>query len=166
MQEIREQVVLPSTVDVSETASAEFVAQLASRLGPGLERSVGPIHWNVGDTTGIDWTAEGFVDGAFVVVCLRPSSREVSLLVDPSFTPPAGQRTSEAVLPLLAAVAVGIVIGAMKGSLGWAIASFVVVVTASICRDVVRHQLRVRRAIATLDRAAWRRRFQDAVATV
>jgi hypothetical protein len=163
--QLSERIILPSTVDLSEAAAAALVAQLASRIAPGLERSVGPVQWRVGDATGVDWTAEGFVEGAFVVVCLRPSSREVSLLVDPRFSAPAGQKSKQAVFLLLGALAAGIVVGAMKRSFGWAFASFVAVVTASICTDAVRHQLRVRRAIAHLDRAAWSRRFQGAVAT-
>lgn len=72
MKEVREQFVLPGDVELSEAASAEFVAGLASRLSPGLERSVGSVHWTVGDETGVDWTAEGFVDGALVVISFRP----------------------------------------------------------------------------------------------
>ncbi len=165
MKELREQVVLPSNVDVTGTACAAFVEQVASRLTPGLERSVGPVHWHIGDTTGVDWTAEGFVDGALVVVCLRPSSREVSLLVDPRFARPAAQKTVVAVLLLLGALTAGIVVGAMRRSFGWGLVSFIAVVVASMIVDSIRHERIVRRAVSSLDRAAWCRRFQDAVAT-
>jgi len=52
----------------------------------------------------------------------------------------------------------------MKRSFVWAILSLVALVLGWICADIVQRELSVRRAIATLDRAAWRRRFQDALA--
>lgn len=98
MKEVREHFVLPVDVDLSEGASADLVAALASRLAPGLERSVGPIHWKTGDETGVDWTAEGFVDGTFVVVCLRLSSRDISFLVRTGLTPSSSQTPKWVVL--------------------------------------------------------------------
>src|SRR6185312_13127767 len=122
------------------------------------------VRWREGDTTGVDWTAEGFVDGALVVLCLRPSSREVSVLVAPRFLPPSTETATWGTLLLLGALAVAIVVGAMKGSFTWGFVSFISLVGASICVDVVRHQFRLRRALAAFDQAAWRRRFQDAMA--
>lgn len=165
MIEVREQVVLPPNVDVSEPASVDFMVQLASRLAPGLERSVGPVYWRVGDATGVDWTAEGFVEGAFVVVCLRPSSREVSLLVDPRFARARRQTPILGRLLLFGAIAASIVIGAITRSFGWGFASLFAAAIASVCVDAVRQEQTVRHAILTLDRTGWRRRFQDAIAS-
>jgi len=166
MKELREHGALPSDVDLSEGASADLVTRLASRIAPGLERSVGPVHWMVGDTTGIDWTAEGFVEDALVVVCLRPSSREVSLLVDPRFAPPSGQLSKTTIPILLGALGTSAAAGAMRRSLWWAVVPFIGTLAAWLGADVVRQELRKRRANVALDRPAWRRRFHDAMAIV
>lgn len=162
--ELRESVALPLNVDLSEEASADLVAKLASRIAPGLERSVGPVHWRAGDTTGVDWTAEGFVESALVVVSLRPSSREVLLLVDPRFSPPQQRVSKSTILLLLSILGASVAVGTTGRSIWWAVLAFIAAVVTWICADLVRDELRIRRAIASLDRAAWRRRFQDAVA--
>ena len=162
MKDHREQVALPLDVDLSEGACSDLVARVASHLSPGLERSVGPVHWTLGEASGVDWTAEGFVEGALVVVCLRPSSRELSLLVDPRFTPPAA-RASSTIRPLLGILGASAVVGTIRRSVGWAVLTFMGTVMAWIIADVVRQDLRLRRAIATLDRPGWSRRFQDGI---
>jgi CubicO group peptidase (beta-lactamase class C family) len=165
MRELRERVALPMAVDLTDGASPDLVARLAARIAPELARSVGPVEWRVGDTTGVDWTAEGIVDGALVVLCLRPSAREVSLLVDPGFARPSSRMSTRGVLAVLGILTVvSVALGVVTRSLGWAILSFLVTVAFWICGDVVGQELRVRRAVATLDRAAWRRRFQEALA--
>src|SRR5436190_22750375 len=116
MKDVREKFVVPVDVDLSEGASAELVAALASRLAPGLERSVGPVHWKTADETGVDWTAEGFVDGAFVVLCLRPSSRDVSFLVYTGFTPPFRDTPKWVDWLLVSIVAASIAVGVLKRS--------------------------------------------------
>jgi len=162
MKDFREQAGLPLDVDLSERACPDLVARVASHLWPGLERSVGPVHWTRGEASGVDWTAEGIVDGAFVVVCLRPSSRELSLLVDPTFVPPAvrASTTNRLLLGMLGASAV---VGAMSRSVGWAVLAFIGTVMAWTVADVVRNERRIRRAIASLDRPGWSRRFQDGI---
>jgi len=165
MKEVREHFVLPVDIDLSEGASPDLVAVVASRLAPGLGRSVGPIHWKTGEDTGVDWTAEGFADGAFVVVCLRPSSRDLSFLVRTGFTPPSGQTPKWVVLLLLSILGVAITVGAMKRSLGWALLTLIAPLALWMGADVTLQALRSRRIDATFDSHAWRRRFADAVAT-
>jgi hypothetical protein len=164
MEELREALTLPPDVDLSEEASADLVARLASQIAPGLERSVGPVHWKVGDTVGVDWTAEGFVDRALVVVCLRPSSREVSLLVHPRFTDPSEPAPKSTNAILLGILGASVALGVTRRSVWWAVLVFIGAIAIWISVDSVRSELRIRRAIATLDRAGWRRRFLDAVA--
>jgi len=165
MKEVRENFVVPVEVDLSEEASAALVAALASRLGPGLERSVGPVQWKTGDETGVDWTAEGFVDGAFVVVCLRPSSRKVSFLVMTGFTPPSSKEPRWVDVLLLGSLGASIAVGVMKRSVGWAVFTLIAPLAFSIAVDVVLKELKGRRTDAAFDSGAWRRRFADAVAT-
>lgn len=161
MKELREQVTLPSHVDVTEAASAALLAEVVAHLAPSLARSVGPIEWRRGDASGVDWTAEGMFDGAFVVVCLCPSSRELSLLVDPRIAAPAQPSAGGAVLA--AALAVAIAMGLTLRSFGWGIATFAATVTASVAVDVVCQELRERRRVSNFDPTPWRRRFQAAV---
>jgi len=156
---------VPVGVDLSEGASADLVAALASRLAPGLERSVGPAQWKAGDETGVDWTAEGFVDGAFVVVCLRPSSRDVSFLVSTGFTPPSSEDPKWVNVLLLSILGASIAIGLMTRSFGWALLTLIVPPACWIGVDVVLKELKDRRTDAAFDSGAWRRRFADAVAT-
>lgn len=148
MKEVREQLVLPADVELSEAASADLVAGVASRLAPGLERSVGPVHWKVGDVAGVDWTAEGFVDGALVFICLRPSSRELSLLVRPGFVSPSGRTPNWVYLLLFGVLAASITVGAMKRSVGWALLTLIAPLATWISVDIVLQELRVRRAVA------------------
>jgi hypothetical protein len=162
MNELRESVTLPPDVELSEAACAEFVATLAADLAPGLEHSVGTVHWTEGDKSGVDWTAEGFVEGVFVVVCLRPSSREVSLLVDPRFARPAGH-ASAANYFFLGILGASVALGVVARSVGWAVLFCVGAVGMWIGIDGVRERRRVRRAVTTLDRAGWSRRFHNAV---
>jgi hypothetical protein len=162
MSELRESVALPLEVDLREGACAELVATLASDLAPGLEQSVGPVHWTEGDKSGVDWTVEGFVEGVFVVVCLRPSTREVSLLVDPRFARPAGP-SSTANYILLGILGASVALGVVARSVGWAVLFCVGAVGMWIGIDGVRERRRVRRAVATLDRAGWSSRFHNAV---
>src|SRR5262245_48532804 len=145
--EVREQLPLPPEVDVSEGACADLVARVVSRLAPDLARSVGPVQWKHGDEAGVDWTAEGFVDGVLVVVCLRPASREVSLLVEPRFTSPEPRITDYSNFYLLGALAAGIAVGVMKRSIGWGFGALIAVVVASTCVDVLRNELQIRRAL-------------------
>jgi hypothetical protein len=166
MKELREQIVLPADVDITESACADCVAKLASEIAPGIERSVGTVHWREGEATGVDWTAEGFVDGALVVVCLRPSSRAVSLLVIPAFASPAGEGSKfTSVLPL-GILGASVAVGALRASVWWGLLSFVGAVSAWIGADIVRNEFRNRRAIAAFDGAVWSRRFHDAIANV
>lgn len=164
MRAFRERFVLPVESDLGAPASAAFVGRVASAVAAGLERSVGPVHWREGDTTGVDWTAEGFVDGALVVVCLRPSSREVSVLVDPQMGPPSTDSTTRGTWLLLGALAFGVMVGALKSSWGWGLVSSVSLLGASVGVDVVRQQRRLERVAAAFDATAWRRRFEDAIA--
>jgi len=164
LTELRENLFLPSDVDLSDGASADLVRRVACHLAPGLEGSVGPVHWTVGEATGVDWTAEGVLDAGLVVLCLRPSSRELSLLVDPRFAPPSGHRPTTISL-LLGMFGVSVAVGVIRHSAWWAALSFVgAAATVWICADVARQELRRRRAIATLDRAGWAHRFRDAIA--
>ncbi len=165
MKELRERIVLPSHVDLGEPASAEFVVQLAANVAPGLERSVGSVEWTVGDATGVDWSAEGFIDGALLVVSLRSSSREVSLLVIPGFAS-ATEQSAASVWWLLVALFAGVTVALMTRSFGWGVASVFVVLSAWIGTDMVRNELSRRRAIEKFDLEPWRQRFQDAVASV
>ena len=162
MNELREHVPLPLDVDLSERACPALVTRITSQLAPGLERSVGAVRWTREETSGVDWTAEGVVEGALVVVCLRPSSREVSLLVDPTFTPPSGHM-STTLRPFVGILAVSAAVGAIRRSALWGVLTFIGMVTVWIVTDIVRQERRIRRASATFDRAAWSRRFQDAV---
>jgi hypothetical protein len=166
MKELRERVALPTDVDLSERAPADLVRRVASRLAPGLERSVGPVHWTAGETTGIDWTAEGFVEGVLVVVCLRPTSREVSLLVDPRIAPPAEGGSRSTSLLMLGALGASAAAGFIRRSLWWAVFLFIGTMAAWISADIVRHELRKKRAIAAFDEVVWRRRFRDAMAVL
>lgn len=163
MTELREKVFLPSDVDLGEGASVDLVTAVASHLAPGLERSVGPVHWTRGEATGVDWTAEAVLEGGLVVVCLRPSSRELSLLVDPRFAPLPGPVATTIPL-LLGLTAMSVAVGLMRRSVWWAVFSFIGAMATWIAADAVRHVRKRRRAIASLDRAGWSRRFQEAVA--
>jgi len=165
MKEVREHFVVPVDVDLSERGSADLVAAVASRLAPALERSVGAVHWKTGEETGVDWTAEGFVDGAFVVVCLRPSSRDLSFLVNTGFTPPFGETPRWVDVLLLGILGASIAVGVMKRSFGWALLTLVASLASWIGVDVVLKELKNRRTDAAFDGDAWRRRFTDAVAT-
>jgi hypothetical protein len=163
LTELRENVFLPPDVDLSEGASADLVRRVASHLAPGLEGSVGPVRWTAGEANGVDWTAEGVLDGGLVVVCLRPSSRELSLLVDPRFAPLPGPVA--ATIPILLGLSgMSVALGLMRRSVWWAVLSFIGAVATWIGADAVRHERTRRRAIASLDRAGWSRRFQEAVA--
>jgi hypothetical protein len=164
MKEVREQFVLPLAVDLNEGAPADLVAALASRLAPGLERSVGPVHWKIGDEAGVDWTAEGFVDGAFVVVCLRPSSRDVSFLVRTGFTPPSSQAPRWVDLLLLSILVASIAVGVLRRSVGSGLLTLVASLVLTMGADIVLKELKNRRTDAAFDSRAWRRRFGDAVA--
>jgi hypothetical protein len=167
MEELRERAALPSDVDLSsEEASADLVTRLASHLAPGLEHSVGSVHWKEGETTRVDWTAEGFEDGALVVVCLRPYSREVTLLVIAGFAP-RSEQDSKATTPLLIAILMAsVAVGIIRGSVWWAVLVFIGALAAWIGVDIVRQELRERRTRTPLDRAAWSRRFQDAIGSL
>jgi hypothetical protein len=165
MKEVREHFVLPLGVDLSDAASVDLVTGLASRLAPGLERSVGPVHWKTGDETGVDWTAEGFVDGAFVVLCLRPSSRNLSFLVYTGFTPPFSETPKWVDWLLLSILAASIAVGVLKRSVGWALLTLIASLALSMGADVALKELKNRRIDSAFDRGAWRRRFADAVAT-
>jgi hypothetical protein len=165
MKEVREHFVLPMDVDLSEGTSARLVAGLASRLAPGLERSVGPIHWKTGEETGVDWTAEGFADGAFVVVSLRPSSRDLSFLVRTGLTPPSRQTPRWVVLLLLGILGAAVVVGAMKQSFGWALLTLIAALALWIGSDITLQALKSRRTDAAFDGGIWRRRFTDAIAS-
>jgi hypothetical protein len=165
MKDVRESFVVPVDVDLSEPASPDLVAALASRLAPGLERSVGPVQWKTGDETGVDWTAEGFVDDAFVVVCLRPSSRNLSFFVSTGFTPPSSEGPKWVDVLLLSILGASIAVGVMKRSFGWAFLTLIAPVAFWIGVDIVLKELKDRRTDAAFDSGAWRRRFADAVAS-
>lgn len=165
MKEVRQHFAVPVDVDLSAAASAELVAALASRLAPGLERSVGQVQWKIGDETGVDWTAEGFVDAAFVVVCLRPSSRNVSFFVSTGFTPPSREEPKWVDVLLLSILGASIGVGVMQRSLGWAFLTLIAPVAFWIGVDIVLKELKDRRTDAAFDGGAWRRRFADVVAT-
>lgn len=164
MKEVRENFVVPVEVDLSEGASAELVAALASRLAPGLERSVGSVQWKTGDEAGVDWTAEGFVDGTFVVVCLRPSSRNVSLLAITGFTPPSSESPKWVDVLLLGILVASIAVGVVKRSIGWGLLTLLAPLAFWIGVDVVLKERKNRRIDRAFDSDAWRRRFADAVA--
>jgi hypothetical protein len=165
MTQLREVQVLPPEVDVGEGGVAPLLGRLASRLAPELERSVGEVEWRVGDATGVDWTAEGFVDGVFVVVCLRPSTREVSLLVDTAFVKPSKQPGRPTGLVIGGIGAVGVAVGVSSHSSGRGIGAAAAIVAAWVCLDAVRLNARRRRAERSFDQTAWRRRFHTAIAT-
>jgi hypothetical protein len=163
MKEVRKNFIVPPDVDLSDAASSDLVAALASRLAPGLERSVGPVQWKTGDEAGVDWTAEGFVDGTFVVICLRPSSREVQFLAMTGFTPPFtdGPRWVNALL--LGILGASIAVGVMMRSFWWGVLALIAPVAFWIGVDVVLKEAKQRRTDRAFDGAAWHRRFTDAV---
>jgi|GEM_PF-7019248 len=86
----------------------------------------------------------------------------MSLLVDPTFAPPTA-RVSTTIGLLLGILGASAVVGGISRSVGWAVLTFIGTVTAWIVTDVVRQELRLRRALATLDRNGWSRRFQDGI---
>ena len=165
MMDVRESFAVPVDVDLSEGASADLVAALASRVVPGLERSIGPVQWKTRDETGVDWTTEGFVDGAVVVVCLRPSSREVIFLVSTGFTPPTSEEPKWVNVLLLSIFGASIAVGVMKRSFGWGLLTLIASLALWIGVDIVLKEFKDRRTDRAFGSVAWRRRFADAVAT-
>jgi len=163
MTQIREVYILPPAVEAIENGAAEFLTQMVSKFSPGLERSVGAVQWHKGDITGVDWTAEGFLDGLFLVVCYRPSAREVSMLIDTTFAMPSAPAGWRVGLMLAGIIAFGAIVGVSTHSPVWGLLATIGIVVAWVWVDSARLKRKRRRVEGALDEKDWRRRFHEAI---
>jgi len=163
MTQIREVNILPPAVEAIEIEAADFLTQMVSKFAPGLERSVGAVQWHKGEMTGVDWTAEGFLNGLFLVVCFRPSTREVSLLIDTTVGMPSSSSGWKVGLGLAGSIAIGAIVGVIAHSPVWGLLAAIGIVVGWVWVDIARLKGKRRRAEEALDEEDWRRRFHKAV---
>jgi len=163
MTQIREVYIMPAAVESRDIEAAEFLTQMVSKFAPGLVRSVGAVQWHNGETAGVDWTAEGFLDGLFLVVCFRPSTREVSLLIDTTIAMPSAPSGWRVGLVLAGIIAVGAIVGLSAHSPVWGLLAALGIVVAWVWVDSARQKGIGRRAEGALDAENWRRRFHAAI---